>query len=179
VFDKNTMFHTAYLVWAIFIAAGCIRLLDALPYAALVGFMALLVVAQLVGNWNTVGRTGDTFVADRSLALLHILPPDATLVGPWTAVRPLEYMQIVDDERRDVQIIDVTLLALGERDQLDGDSTHLAEAMDARLQNVMVCASGQIFVVDPAILDADLYPVEYVQTGLYRVTDFPQTDCPT
>ena len=70
-------------------------------------------------------------------------------------------------------IVDVTLLALGERDKLGGDSTHLAQAMDARLQNVMVCASGQLFVVDPAILDADLYPVEYVQTGLYRVTDFP------
>ena len=177
VFDKNTMFHTAYLVWAIFVAAGCIRLLDDLPRSVMYAFLGLLVIAQLVGNWNTVGRAGDTFVVDRTTALLAALPPDATLIGPWTAVRPLEYAQIVNDQRHDVQIVDVTLLTLGERDRLGASFDALTEAVDARLNQVIACAAAAVYVVDPAILDADLYPVQYVQSGLYRVTGFPPSDC--
>jgi len=177
VFDKWTMFHTAYLVWAIFVAAGCARLLAALPRIAGVAFLALLVIAQIVGNWNTVGRAGDTFVADRSAALLAALPRQATLIAPWTTARPLEYAQIVDGARRDVQVVDVTLLALGERDRLDGDSAGLSQAVDARLESLIRCAPGPVFVVDPAILAADTYPVEYIQTGLYRVTGRPAGGC--
>ncbi|MBZ0286541.1 MAG: DUF2723 domain-containing protein [Anaerolineae bacterium] len=178
VFDKWTMFHTAYLVWAIFVAAGGVWLLDRLPKIPVYMFLAALVVVQLAGNWNAAGRSGDTFVADRARDLLSALPPDATLIGPWTAVRPAEYQQIVNDQRPDIQLLDVTLLALGERDRLGGDSSDtLAQAVDVRLLQAVACAPAEVYVVDPAVLDADRYEVAFVQTGLYQVTEHPPAAC--
>jgi len=178
VFDKWTMFHTAYLVWAIFVAAGCRTLLDILPPIPVYLFLAVLVGAQFFGNWNVSGRAGDTFVADRTAELLAALPPDATLIGPWTALRPIEYQQIVNRQRRDVSLVDVTLLTLGERDRLGGeDSDALDEAVDRRLRAVVACAPAAVYVVDPAILDVDVYEVAFVQTGLYRITARPESGC--
>lgn len=178
VFDKWTMFHTAYLTWAVFVAAGGVWLADRLPKIAVYAFLAALVIVQLAGNWNSAGRSGDTFVADRSQNLLAALPPEATLIGPWTAIRPAEYQQIVNDLRPDVKLVDVTLLALGERDRLNTDASDvLTQAVDARLLNMVACAPGEVYVVDPAALDVNLYEVAYVQTGLYRVTSHPAADC--
>jgi hypothetical protein len=178
VFDKWTMFHTAYLVWAIFVAAGGVWLLDRLPKIPVYMFLGILVIVQLAGNWNLAGRSGDTFVADRTRSLLAALPDQATLIGPWTAVRPAEYEQIVNGQRPDVQLLDVTLLALGERDRLNSDASDaLTQAVDARLLTAVACAPADVYVVDPAVLDADRYEVAYVQTGLYRVTKHPPENC--
>jgi hypothetical protein len=178
VFDKWTMFHTAYLMWAIFVAAGGVWLADRLPKFAVYAFLAALVLAQLAGNWNSAGRSGDTFVADRSQNLLAALPQDATLIGPWTAIRPTEYQQIVNGLRPDVKLLDVTLLALGERDRLTSTASDaLTQAVDARLLQAVACAPGDVYVVDPAALDVNLYEVAYVESGLYRVTSHPTADC--
>jgi transmembrane protein TMEM260 (protein O-mannosyltransferase) len=179
VFDKWTMFHTAYLVWAIFVAAGGVWLLERLPKIPVYAFLVALVIVQLVGNWNVAGRSGDTYVADRARSLLTTLPQQATLIGPWTAIRPAEYQQIVNGQRPDIHMVDVTLLALGERDRLGGDSTSDAftQAVDARLQKAIACAPATVYVVDPAVLDPTLYEVTYVQTGLYQVISYPAVSC--
>ncbi|MEO8607195.1 MAG: DUF2723 domain-containing protein [Chloroflexota bacterium] len=178
VFDKWTMFHTAYLVWAIFVAAGSIWLLDRLPKIPVYAFLGVLVIAQLAGNWNLAGRSGDTYVADRARSLLTTLPQGATLIGPWTAIRPAEYEQIVNGQRPDIKFLDVTLLALGERDRLNSDASDaLTQAVDARLQNAIACAPAAVYVIDPAVLEANLYAVTYVQTGLYQVTKYPAEKC--
>jgi hypothetical protein len=178
VFDKWTMFHTAYLIWAIFVAAGCVWLLKFVPALPLYGFLTLLFAVQLATNWNTAGRSGDTFVAERAQNLLAALPQQASLIGPWTAIRPSEYRQIVYAERPDVNLIDVTLLALGERDRLGADaSADLQTAVDERLQNLIACAPADVFVVDPAVLNPDQYQMTFIETGLYRITSHPDTDC--
>jgi transmembrane protein TMEM260 (protein O-mannosyltransferase) len=181
VFDKWTMFHTAYLVWAIFVAAGSVWLLERLPKIPVYAFLGLLLIVQLAGNWNVAGRSGDTYVADRARDLLMTLPQQATLIGPWTAVRPAEYQQIVNGQRPDIKLLDVTLLALGERDRLGGDGTSdvFTQAVNARLQTAIACAAAPagVYVVDPAILDVNLYEVTYVQTGLYQITKHPPNSC--
>jgi hypothetical protein len=178
VFDKWTMFHTAYLVWAIFVAAGSLWLLNRLPKIPVYTFLVALVIAQLAGNWNVAGRSGDTYVADRARSLLTALPQQATLIGPWTAIRPAEYEQIVNGQRPDIHMLDVTLLALGERDRLGGDSSDVfTQAVNARLQTAIACAPAAVYVIDPAVLDADLYDVAYVQTGLYQVKKHPAGNC--
>jgi hypothetical protein len=178
VFDKWTMFHTAYLVWAIFVAAGSVWLLNRLPKIPVYAFLGVLVIVQLAGNWNVAGRSGDTYVADRARGLLTTLPQQATLIGPWTAIRPAEYQQIVNGQRPDIHMVDVTLLALGERDRLNSDASDaLTQAVDARLQKTIACAPAGVYIVDPAILDPTLYEVAYVQTGLYQVTKHPAGNC--
>src|SRR5262249_31186912 len=145
VFDKWTMFHTAYLIWAIFVAAGFVRLLDYLPTSPVYAFLAVLVAAQVATNWNDSGRFGDTFVVDRTTGMMNALPATATLIGPWTAVRPVEYEQIVKDQRRDLTLVDTTLLALGERDRLGGaDTDALTQAVDQQLQTAVACAPGTV-----------------------------------
>jgi hypothetical protein len=72
--------------------------------------LGALALAQIAVNWNASGRFGDDFVQTQTLHLLAELPPDATLIGQWTTLRPIEYYQIVHDQRRDLTLVDVTLL---------------------------------------------------------------------
>jgi hypothetical protein len=69
-------------------------------------------------------------------------------------------------------------LALGERDRLNGDqSDAFTQAVNDRLQKVVACAPANVYVIDPAVLDAHLYEVTFVQTGLYQVTGHPAGNC--
>jgi hypothetical protein len=202
VFDKNTMFHTAYLVWAIFIAAGCHFLLKLLSSKRLYLFLAGMVVVLFITNWKTAGRAGDTFVTDQNKSIFAALPPDAMLIGTWTAIRPLEYQQTVYDERTDVILVDLTLVSLGIRERVDPaaiqayndayeankkrmypDLTYglpphpFTEANNKEVASIVACAPAEVYMIDPGFMLSGMYQFEFVQTGLYRVIGFPQSAC--
>jgi hypothetical protein len=94
------MFHTAYLVWAIFVAAGGVWLLDRLPKMPVYAFLGILVIVQLGGNWNLAGRSA-THRVDR--ARVYYGTPQEPRSSALTAIRPAEYEQIVNGQRPDVQ----------------------------------------------------------------------------
>lgn len=169
VFDKWKMFHTAYLVWAVFLACGGVWLAARFAGKWVHAALGALALAQIGVNWNTAGRFGDNFVQAQTLHLMAQLPPDATLIGPWTTLRPIEYYQIVHDQRRDLTLVDVTLLSLGKRDLLGtADVAQIDDAVDAELRQAVACANGEVYVVNPALLGG-LGRTVRIETELYRV----------
>jgi hypothetical protein len=153
VFDKWTMFHTAYLVWAVFIALGVVGLTTYFHARWVKLLVMLIVIVQLLVNWNVAGRSNDYFVQDRTQELLEQLPPDAVLIGPWTTLRPIEYFQMLEQRRPDLQLVDVTLIALSVRDRLAGqDAAIINSAIHAELQTILDCVGSEVFITDPTIL---------------------------
>jgi hypothetical protein len=164
--DKSTMFHTAYLVWAVFLAVGLERLASRYtPRLVIFGALALL-AALVAANWNTAGRFNDTFVPERTAALLKALPPGTSLVGPWTTLRPIDYERIVHGQRGDLRLLDVTLLALGAADRYP---TSTRAAIDAGVRAFIDAAPGEVYVIDPASLGSTGYTLAPVAGDLYRV----------
>jgi hypothetical protein len=164
--DKSTMFHTAYLVWAVFLAVGLERLAGRYT-SRLTALGALtLLVALLAANWGTAGRFNDTFVPERTAALLKALPPGASLVGPWTTLRPIDYERIVHGQRGDLRLLDVTLLALGAADRYPASTR---AAIDAGIRAFIDSAPGEVYVIDPTSLGSTGYTLVPVAGDLYRV----------
>jgi hypothetical protein len=164
--DKGTMFHTAYLVWAVFLAIGLERLAGRYtPRLVALGALALL-AALIAANWGTAGRFNDTFVPERTAALLKVLPTGASVAGPWTTLRPIDYERIVHGQRGDLRLLDVTLLALGAADRYP---TSTRAAIDAGIRAFIDAAPGEVYVIDPASLGTTGYPLVPVAGDLYRV----------
>lgn len=155
VFDKWEMFHTAYLVGSIGLAVG-LSALPNLPRWVLIG----AVIGQAGLNLNA-GAFNERRYEQQAAAILQTLPPDATLIGPWTSIRPVEAVQLVYDVRRDVRTVDTSLLALG----LDDNPTDIAAATDAMIRE----AQGPVFVVQPSAGLRAGYDLELVAPGLYKV----------
>jgi hypothetical protein len=49
--------------------------------------------------------SNDYRARDRSEALFDIAPPNAVIIGRWTDVAPLEYLQLVEHHREDVALV--------------------------------------------------------------------------
>lgn len=180
VFDKWTMFHTAYLIWAIFMAVGWGWILARFPQPIVKIFAGLILVVMFAANWNTSGRAADRFVPDRAEAMLAQLPPDATLIGTWTALRPLDYYQIVHNQRPDVHLVDVTLMNLGTRDRLrTGDANVIDAEVHTALCQIVRDASGIAFITNPDLLGSVDYTYTQLRPDLFQIAprETLSTDC--
>jgi hypothetical protein len=111
--DKDTMFLTAYVVAAILIGCGVAWLLAIVaptratfsrrPVAfALVGIWAVLLVQT---NFSLVDVSQDRRAPQESAALFNTADDHAVIIGRWTDIAPLEYLQIVDHQRPDVALV--------------------------------------------------------------------------
>ncbi|MEM6530394.1 MAG: hypothetical protein AAF653_18990, partial [Chloroflexota bacterium] len=170
VFDKWTMFHTAYLAWAVFMVAGVFRLAELVPRRWIVGVLALLCVYQVAAHWQSAGRYRDFSVHDQSLAILDVLPPDALLVGSWLSVRPVDYFQTVHGVRPDVTLYDYTLVGLAVREQLPHatEAVQLAATRTATAR-MIDCYPGDVFIVEGFFVEDD-YALEPIIPGLFRIS---------
>ncbi|MEL7233685.1 MAG: hypothetical protein AAGK74_04270, partial [Chloroflexota bacterium] len=170
VFDKWTMFHTAYLMWTVFMVAGVFRLMALVPRQWLVGVLAVICVYQVAAHWQSAGRFRDTGVRDQSLAILEALPPDALLVGSWLSVRPVDYFQQVHGLRPDVTLYDFTLVGLSMRDALPDETEGAWQAATlAATAATIDCYPGDVFIVEGFFIEDD-YALEPFIPGLFRVT---------
>lgn len=129
VVDKNTMFLPAFLVWALWLAVGYDWLQQWLGRAhdhftrsrgakllrvALVG----VVLIAAAWNWQLTNLSHDRSARQRGESILQIAEPNALIFGWWDTVPVVEYLQLVERQRPDVQAINRFLIAPADMRQL-------------------------------------------------------------
>ena len=122
VVDKNTMFLPTYLVWALWLGVGYQRLLDWTDPAhrhnlrtwletwLLRAVMVGAVLFVLVWNWQLVDQSGDWSTRSRGETVLRLVEPNALIFDWWDTVPVIEYLQLVENRRPDVQAINRFLI---------------------------------------------------------------------
>jgi len=129
VLDKNTMFLPAFVLWALWLGVGYQQLVHWLRQAGdgltwrwgvrfvrglLVGFV-LLAVAW---NWRLVDQSDDWSARRRGERILGLAEPQALILGWWDTVPVIQYLQLVEGQRPDVQAINRFLIAPGDMERL-------------------------------------------------------------
>lgn len=121
--DKEVMNLPVLLIWAIWIAVGATAVggwLNArMPGAGgwlviQVGLGSLALLLLLI-NRPWVDLSQDRSARARGEAILGALAPDAVLVGSWSDLRVVEYLQHVEGRRLDVQPVDAFFSGTAER----------------------------------------------------------------
>jgi hypothetical protein len=120
--DKDLMLVPTFLVWAIWVALGVrafARLVPvwtegkvAVPLAVL---LFMLAGGNLLLNFERVDLSHDWSARRRGEELLAFLPPNAVYVGGWGDVPVLEYLQLVENQRHDVETLNVFVAGGRER----------------------------------------------------------------
>lgn len=120
--DKETMFLPVYLVWALCLGVGYQWLLDWLGQTPSRGgqsrgagrvMRALIVglaLAAVAWNWRLADLSQDRSARDMGEAVLAAAAPGALVLGWWDTVPVVEYLQLVEGRRPDVQAINRFLL---------------------------------------------------------------------
>jgi len=129
VVDKELMYLPAYLIWAIWIGCGYELLLswnDRAPLTrsipvirkpvnlanlVLSGIMVAVVIAALAINWPLVDLSQNRSDRDRGEEILETLPSGALYFGYWDSVPVIQYLQLVEGKRPDVQAINRFLIS--------------------------------------------------------------------
>jgi hypothetical protein len=121
VLDKETMFLPTYLIWALWLGRGYQWLLDWLRAAGhepgrrgnewlARGVIAGAVAFAAAWNWPQVDLSGDWSARARGELILHDVQPHALVLGWWDTAPLIEYLQLVEGERPDVQAINRFLI---------------------------------------------------------------------
>ncbi len=168
VFDKWQMFHTVYLVWAVFVAVGSEGLAARYGARAVVVVLVAALGIQVVLNWPT----NRGIVRDETLATLEALPDDAVLIGPWTTIRPAEYIRFVDGTRPDVALIDYTLLGLARRD--NPSIPRLTQIVAEQV----TCSGRAVFVIAPLGSVTEAFTLREVRPTVFAVAGSPRPPDP-
>lgn len=129
--DKSAMFLPVYLVWSIWLAEGTGFVLDTLdtyhpkfPAGRLLGGVmrklsrvpraALVLIFPIVAlsvNYSYTDLSSDTRSRDSAAMILADVEPGALVLAGWPDEAPMSYLQIVEKQRPDVQIIDRFLIS--------------------------------------------------------------------
>lgn len=163
VIDKETMFLPTFLIWAIWLGVGYQWLLtwiqeDRQSQGAMLEVwflrvgMAAAVGVAIVWNWPLVDRADDWSVRERSEQMLEQVQPDALILGWWGVAPPIEYLQLVEGYRPDVQIINRFLIGQDDMSRL-----------------IATEASRRPVYIDTLIIDLPAYLEVRKQGTLYRV----------
>jgi hypothetical protein len=119
--DKQTMFLPTYLIWALWLGVGYQWLLNWLqasrqqlsPQWSIHLLQAVVVGAVVVAitwNWRLVDLSDDWSTRTRAEAILHQAEPGALIFGWWGTVPAIQYLQLVEGQRPDVQAINRFLI---------------------------------------------------------------------
>lgn len=126
VLDKATMFLPAYFIWALWLAVGYQWLLR---WAAageqgrangwlLRGIIAAAVLVGLFVTWPRVDLSTDWSARERGEQILAQVEENALIVGWWDTIPLVEYLQLVENQRPDVQAINRFLIDRASLNQL-------------------------------------------------------------
>ncbi|MFQ5613887.1 MAG: DUF2723 domain-containing protein [Anaerolineae bacterium] len=124
VVDKDTMFLPAYIVWAVWLGIGYQWLFNwvrptvwedqfwsQMQTWLLRGVVVGAVALTVAWNWRLVDLSDDWSARARGEAILSQLPPNAIIFGWWDTIPVIEYLQLVEGQRPDVQAINRFLIA--------------------------------------------------------------------
>ena len=128
VVDSALMIHPVLVLLAPPLAVGANRFVTrvlrptVLQSTAQIWLLALLTVISISlvvsANWRFADRSGDYSAYEFAQEVMEAVEPNALVLAQWTSATPLEYAQIVEGRRPDVEIIDRGLLGLAIRDKL-------------------------------------------------------------
>lgn len=118
VVDKETMFLPTYLVWAIWIGLGYQALAGRIgrydpPWLRRSLNSAIMgaVVAALIWTAPDVDFSNDTSARERGEEALAWVRQDGVVFGWWDTIPPVQYLQLVEGRRPDVQAINRFLIS--------------------------------------------------------------------
>jgi len=164
VIDKDTMFLPAYLIWALWVGFGYQWLIEwtgrpspairprsrRTTVFALKAIMAAAVIFAVSWNWPLVDLSDDWSTRERGEKILEIAGPDALIIGWWGTVPVVEYLQLVEGQRPDIQTINrflirkEDLLVLVDRD-VDRRPVFIDEPLDELPGSVEAVPVGPLF----------------------------------
>ncbi len=166
VIDKELMLVPAYLIWVIWMAVGAESTVEyvarrtgasiripsiRIPAWALLGALAVVAMAA---NWSYLDLSDDWSARDRGEAIFEHLEPEALFVGGWMDVPILEYLQLVELSRPDVETVNVFLVR--------------GQPLTKRIRN-NVAAGWPVYSSLPEVLRAAGVDFRYQkQCGCYR-----------
>ena len=117
VYDKDTMFLPAYLTWAIFCAFGMLMIcnwledwikIGGMPRFVKNAFLVMLFLLNILAvglNWKWLDMSEHTVAADFAQEVLVNASKDATVIASWSPAVVLEYYQLVEGRRKDLNIL--------------------------------------------------------------------------
>ncbi len=128
VTDRQVMMVPTYLIWSVWIGLGAAAVAGYVRSAgpgdsrgAGVGVLALALVA-LVFNWRFVDLSEDWSARDQAEAVVASLPIDAVYLATWREVPVIEYLQLVEGERPDIDAYDQFFVPTARRRDLIAES---------------------------------------------------------
>lgn len=118
VVDKETMFIPTYVVWAIWAGIGYQALYDRIrpqdpPWLrpALSAAVGVVVLAAAVLTGPRVSLALDWSTREIGEEILDTVEQDAVIFGWWDSIPPLQYLQMVEGLRPDVQTVNRFLIS--------------------------------------------------------------------
>ena len=122
VMDKETMLLPTYVVWAIWLGMGTQWLLDWVSASEtpaikvwairmLQGAIFISVLGAILYTGPKVDLSDDWSTRIRSEAILEYAEPNALIFGWWDTVPAIQYLQLVEGQRRDVQVVNRFLIS--------------------------------------------------------------------
>jgi hypothetical protein len=126
VIDKDTMFLPTYFIWAIWLGVGYQQLIlwlrtqeQPLPMTQLVRGLAVGAVLVAVAlNWGLVDRSDDWSTREMAETILLEVEPNALVLGWWDTVPAVQFLQLVEGQRSDVETINRFLISGEAMEQL-------------------------------------------------------------
>jgi hypothetical protein len=163
--DKQTMYLPTYLIWTIWLAVGYQWLLDWLsdpetPASRQIGVwvvrgaIAALALLAVGWNWRLVDLSDDWSTRTRGEEILRAAGPDALVLGYWQTVPPVQYLQMVEGWRPDVQAINRFLIPPGDAQalilrEIDHRPIYIDSIPSALLQQVSYRPVGGLYQLCP------------------------------
>lgn len=120
--DKEVMFLPIYLLTAIWGAAGIEDLARWIttvmgndrPVNTLLNLgLGFVVLVGVAGDWGTVNLRDDRRAYQYAAKVLDQVGPDTTIVNHWVTASVFDYLQVVEGQRPDVEVINVDFYFLG------------------------------------------------------------------
>lgn len=165
VMDKNTMFLPAYLVWALWLGLGYQWLLGWVRRVShlltrtwgirvMRGLMAGAVLIAVAWNWRLVDLSDDWSARRRAETILALAEPQALIFGWWDTVPIIQYLQLVEGQRPDVQAINRFLIAPEHMQRLILDEigrrpVYMDSTPDGLLETVNARSTGPVYRLQP------------------------------
>jgi hypothetical protein len=115
--DKELMFLPSYLIWALWIGVGLQWLLDWIrsekepgrkdPWVINLVHLVIAgsVLLTFVWNWPLVDLSNDWSVRERGEYIMQQVKPNALVFGNWDTVPLIQYLQLVEGQRPDIQTV--------------------------------------------------------------------------
>ena len=156
VVDNDQMILPSFVVFSFAIGYGFTWLSRQVPgLKPYTLFYLALPITLLMVNGPTVNRNNDRATYEYASNIMTELPKDAFLVTQWASATPLEYMQIVEKRRPDIQIYDRGMAGLGLRNMFirEGMSKSLMDPII--VQGVTQTIMNQLPVRPVYITEAD------------------------